>query len=75
MSKDTEKLDDDQTPPTVEPGIAADWADEYDEGAELFGASFDADDFDTEYGVEHPDGTTIAVRRCQSMLCSGSAVG
>lgn len=57
---DTEEL----TPPTVPAAIAKEWADEYDEGAELFGATFDADDFDTEYGEEYPDGTTIAVKRC-----------
>ena len=51
-------------PPTVPPAIAKEWAEEYDEGAELFGATFDADDFDTEYGEEYPDGTTIAVKRC-----------
>ena len=65
MSKNTEtEASDDQTPPTVAPEIAADWAAEYDEGDELFGATFEADDFDTEYGVAHPDGTTIAVKRC-----------
>ncbi|AJA43689.1 tail assembly chaperone [Mycobacterium phage Findley] len=44
--------------------IAEEWADEYDAGAELFCATFDADDFDPEYGTEYPDGTTVAVRRC-----------
>ncbi|AXH46855.1 tail assembly chaperone [Mycobacterium phage Aminay] len=45
--------------------IAEQWADDYDEGAELFCASFDADDFDPEYGVaDFGDGTTLAVRRC-----------
>jgi hypothetical protein len=57
--------DDEYTPPaTVEPGIAKEWADEYEPGDELFGATFDAVDFDTEYGSEFPDGTTVAVRRC-----------
>lgn len=55
---------DSESPPTVPADIAAEWADEYDAGAELFGATFDADDFDTEYGTAHPDGTTIAVKRC-----------
>lgn len=62
MSKDDKT--DAGTPPTVAPDIAAEWADEYDAGTELFGASFDAEDFDTEYGSEFPDGTTIAVKRC-----------
>lgn len=63
MPKD-DKADTEAAPPTVAPDIAAEWADEYDEGTELFGASFDADDFDTEYGNSYPDGTTIAVKRC-----------
>lgn len=62
MSKNTDT--EVETPPTVAPDIAAEWADEYDAGAELFGATFDADDFDSEYGAEFPDGTTVAVRRC-----------
>ena len=62
-SKETD-AGEDSTPLTVPPAIAAEWADEYDEGTELFGATFDADDFDTEYGAEYPDGTTIAVKRC-----------
>lgn len=44
--------------------IAEAWADEYDKGVELFCGTFDAEDFDSEYGDEHPDGTTVAVRRC-----------
>ncbi|QYC55097.1 tail assembly chaperone [Mycobacterium phage Boilgate] len=44
--------------------IADEWADEYEPGAELFCASFDATDFDTEYGQAYPDGTTLAVKRC-----------
>lgn len=56
---------DEFTPPaTVAPSIADEWADEYEPGDELFGATFDADDFDPEYGAEFPDGTTVAVRRC-----------
>ena len=43
------------------PDIASEWADDYPEGAELFCASFDADDFDTFYGDGYPDGTTVAV--------------
>ena len=49
------------------PDIAAEWAGEYDDGAELFVGSFDADDFDSFYGdADHPDGATIAVLRCVS---------
>ncbi|URM86318.1 tail assembly chaperone [Mycobacterium phage ShiaSurprise] len=45
--------------------IAEEWADDYDEGTELFVGKFDADDFDTDYGVaDFPDGATIAVKRC-----------
>lgn len=53
-----------ETPPSVPAEIAAEWADEYDPGDELFGATFDSEDFDTEYGVAYPDGTTVAVKRC-----------
>ena len=56
---------------TAEPDVAEDaaspfaqeWADEYESGAELFGATFDADDFDEFWGEPHPDGATIAVMR------------
>jgi hypothetical protein len=52
-------------PPTVAPDIADEWADEYEEGTELFGATFDADDFDTDYSdADYGDGTTVAVQRC-----------
>jgi hypothetical protein len=44
--------------------IAEQWADEYEPGTELFCATFDATDFDPEYGDEYPDGTTVAVKRC-----------
>ena len=45
--------------------IAADWAEDYPEGSELFCGTFDAEDFDTEFGgEEYPDGTTVAVKRC-----------
>lgn len=54
----------DSTPPTLPPEIAKAWAEEYEDGTELFGATFDSEDFDTEYGSEFPDGTTIAVKRC-----------
>lgn len=65
MSNDDTTTDaGDQTPPTVPPDIAAEWADDYEEGTELFGATFNADDFDTDYGDGYPDGTTIAVQRC-----------
>lgn len=57
-------IDDTDTPPTLPAEVAEEWADDYPEGAELFGATFDADDFDTEYGSEYPDGTTVAVKRC-----------
>jgi hypothetical protein len=55
---------DDDTPPSVPADIAAEWAAEYEPGDELFGASFDADDFDDDYGTGFPDGTTVAVKRC-----------
>lgn len=46
--------------------IADEWADEYPEGAQLFCARFDADDFDSFWGeAEHPDGETIAVRAAE----------
>jgi hypothetical protein len=68
MSTDDDKVDDatgdDTEPQIVEPDIAAEWADEYPDGTQLFGATFDADDFDTDYGSEYPDGTTLAVQRC-----------
>lgn len=53
-------------PVSVPPEIAAEWADEYPEGTELFGATFDADDFDTDYSddADYSDGTTVAVKRC-----------
>jgi hypothetical protein len=54
----------DAPPQDTPPDIAAEWADEYEEGDELFVARFDAEDFDTEYGTGHPDGTTVAVKRC-----------
>jgi len=58
-------LEAETTPATVEPDIAAEWAEEYDEGTELFGATFAADDFDAEYSdVDYPDGSTVAVKRC-----------
>ena len=60
MSKD-DKHDTDHNAPE---GVAEQWADDYDEGTELFGATFDAEDFDTEYGTAYPDGTTVAVKRC-----------
>ncbi|ALF01392.1 hypothetical protein SEA_LILPHARAOH_15 [Mycobacterium phage LilPharaoh] len=45
--------------------IVEEWADEYDEGTELFVGEFDAEDFDPDYGVaEFPEGATIAVKRC-----------
>ena len=58
------KTTDDDATPTLPPEIAADWTDDYGDGAELFGATFDADDFDLDYGTEYPDGTTVAVKRC-----------
>ncbi|APD18189.1 tail assembly chaperone [Mycobacterium phage Hammy] len=67
---DDQVLDDDapeavEAPADEQAAIAEDWADEYDEGTELFVGKFDADDFDPEYGlVEFPEGTTIAVKRC-----------
>ena len=61
MAKDA-KIDDET--PTVEADIAEEWAQEYEPGDELFGATFDAEDFDDEYGKSFPDGTTVAVKRC-----------
>ncbi|QFG11441.1 tail assembly chaperone [Mycobacterium phage Ekdilam] len=67
---DDQVLDDDapeavEAPADEQATIAEEWADEYDEGTELFVGKFDADDFDPEYGVaEFPEGTTIAVKRC-----------
>lgn len=46
--------------------VADEWAEEYEPGTQLFGATFDAEDFDTEYGEAFPDGTTVAVKRCIS---------
>lgn len=51
-------------PKNVPADAAAEWADDYPEGTELFGATFNADDFDPEYGTEYPDGTTVAIKRC-----------
>lgn len=57
MSEDTTETE------SPDDTIAADWADEYEAGTELFCATFEADDFDPEYGADYPGGTTIAVRR------------
>jgi hypothetical protein len=66
VSKD--KPDNEIDTPAVEhtapEGVADEWADEYDPGTELFGATFTAEDFDGEYGTVYPDGTTVAVKRC-----------
>lgn len=62
---------DDKNPTTTDPSVADEWADEYDAGVELFGATFDAEDFDTEYGEAYPDGTTLAVKRCLSKPSPG----
>jgi hypothetical protein len=43
--------------------IQAEWADEYPADAELFCAVFDAGSFDTVYGDEYIEGSTVAVRR------------
>lgn len=60
MAKDTKTDDAD-----VAADPAAEWVEDYPEGTELFGATFDAEDFDTEYGGNaYPDGTTLAVKRC-----------
>lgn len=57
-----------QAPEGADPAaIAADWADDYPLGAELFCGTFDAADFSDIYGnAEYPDGTTVAVRRFQT---------
>ena len=60
MSKEEKQLDDSAAPDSV----IDEWSDEYDDGTQLFGATFDAEDFDGEYGTEYPAGTTVAVRRC-----------
>jgi len=44
--------------------VLAEWSDEYPEGVDLFCAAFEAEDFDDLYGSPHPDGATVAVRRC-----------
>ncbi|MFT9765339.1 hypothetical protein ACM0CA_22675 [Mycobacteroides abscessus subsp. abscessus] len=46
--------------------IAADWADAYPPGSELFVGEFGPEDFETgEYAEgEYPDGATVAVKRC-----------
>lgn len=64
-------MDDDSTEPTLDDTTDAsdpvvdEWADEYPEGAQLFCAKFDAEDFDEVYGKPHPDGETIAIRVAQ----------
>ncbi|ASR85317.1 tail assembly chaperone [Mycobacterium phage Tierra] len=56
-------LDDDLA--AIRDEILDEWRDEYPEGAELFVGKFDAENFDTEYGVaDFPEGSTIAVKRC-----------
>jgi hypothetical protein len=63
MSKHDEH-DEPTTEHNAPEGVADEWAGEYEAGDELFGATFDAADFDDEYGRAYPDGTTVAVRRC-----------
>lgn len=54
-----------EAPEGEQDSIVDEWAEDYDEGTELFVGKFDADDFDADYGVaEFPDGATIAVKRC-----------
>lgn len=53
----------DATAPQSPEEIAAEWAEDYPPGAELFCAAFGADDFDQFWGAtKHPDGETIAVQ-------------
>lgn len=61
----------DEARAAVDP-IAAEWANDYEPGSELFCATFDADDFDPEFAVkDYEDGTTLAVRRCPSKPTPG----
>uniref|UniRef100_A0AAU8GPH0 Tail assembly chaperone n=1 Tax=Mycobacterium phage Pharb TaxID=3136626 RepID=A0AAU8GPH0_9VIRU len=54
-----------EAPVDEQTSIAAEWAEDYPEGAQLFVGKFTADEFDDEYGVaEFPEGATIAVKRC-----------
>ncbi|QFG09401.1 tail assembly chaperone [Mycobacterium phage Yuna] len=63
--QDVETVEPVEAPESTREAIVDEWADEYDEGTELFVGSFDAEDFDPDYGVaEFPEGTTIAVKRC-----------
>lgn len=73
MSKrDTDTELEHQAPDGVDPAaIAADWADDYPAGAELFCGTFVADDFDADYGTEHPGGETVAIRRCERVPTPG----
>ena len=61
MSKDKDHT---ETAHSAPADVVEEWADEYEPGDELFGATFDAEDFDTEYGTAYPDGTSVAVKRC-----------
>ena len=65
MSDDPTLNTENSDAPESPDAIAADWADEYPEGAQLFCAKFEADDFDSFYGDPHPDGETIAIRVAQ----------
>lgn len=80
MSKTDNKIDDtevqaeaaEQAPADPNADIKDEWGKDYPEGAELFCAKFEAEDFDTEYGVsDYGDGTTVAVRRCPSKPTPG----
>ncbi|AJD82239.1 tail assembly chaperone [Mycobacterium phage Keshu] len=70
MSENMTEADVDQVEPVEAPedeqtSIAAEWAQDYPEGAQLFVGKFDAEEFDDEYGVaDFPEGATIAVKRC-----------
>lgn len=64
MPKTTDDTTDDDIIDVTPDNVTAEWAEEYPAGTELFGATFNADDFDPEYGDDYPDGTTVAVKRC-----------
>jgi hypothetical protein len=64
--RDDEKIVAQEEAEAAPSGVSDEWADEYEPGTQLFGATFDAEDFDTEYGEAYPDGTTVAVKRCIS---------
>ncbi|ASR84771.1 tail assembly chaperone [Mycobacterium phage Hurricane] len=62
---DVDQVEPVEAPEDEQTSIAAEWAQDYPEGAQLFVGKFDAEEFDDEYGVaDFPEGATIAVKRC-----------